>query len=314
MSRQVIINADDFGLSPAVNEGIIKAYHAGGITSTSMMVNMPGFNHAVRSAWSLPDFGIGLHFNLTYGRSISDPDSVPSLVRPDGTFHNGIRTSVRDSDDVARELDAQWNRFVGTSLYPAHLDSHHLLHQNDPLIYKVMAEKAIRENIPLRRSQIVHSIPNVPNPLMSNTILLDTYGDQEGLQRLLHHLFSLPEGITEIVCHPGYVDDVLRGISEWTDIREDELSVFINEEVPQTIQALGIVPISYKAMMDTPDEPCELSELPEIPRPSQPIKKKILLAGPRPHRELKRKRKTRRWFKKRGTKPRPSATRIRKRV
>lgn len=313
MSRQVIINADDFGLSPAINEGIIRAYHAGGITSTSMMVNMPGFDHAVRSARSLPHFGIGLHFNLTYGRPVSDPASVPSLVRPDGTFHNGMSVFVRDSIDIARELDAQWDRFEGTSLYPAHLDSHHLLHQNDPLIYKIMAEKAIRENIPLRRSQIVHSIPDVPNPRMSDTILLDTYGDNDGLQRLLHHLLSLPEGITEIVCHPGYVDDVLRGISEWTDIREHELSVFVSEEITRTMQVLGIVPISYKAMKDIPNEPCELPRLPTLTQPIEK-EKKILLVSPRPHRESKRKRKTHRLLKKRGTRPRPSAARTRKRV
>lgn len=77
MNRQVIINADDFGLSPAVNRGIIEAYRAGGITSTSMMVNMPGLADAVHAARSLPGLGVGLHFNLTYGRPLSDP--APSL-------------------------------------------------------------------------------------------------------------------------------------------------------------------------------------------------------------------------------------------
>lgn len=309
MSRQVIINADDFGLSPAINEGIIKAYQAGGITSTSMMVNMPGFEHAVGSARSLPDLGIGLHFNLTYGYPVSDPGSIPSLVKPDGSFHNGNSALVRDPADITKELNAQWNRFIATSRYPAHLDSHHLLHQNDPTIYQIMAEKAFRENVPLRRSQIVHSIPDGPIPRMTETILLDTYGDNEGLQRLLHHLVSLPEGITEIVCHPGYVDDVLRGISEWTDIRERELSVFMNAEIPRTMQALNILPISYTALKNLPEEPCELQAL--QPR-TQPIDKKM----PRhvPHRKVKRKRKTHRLIRKRGTKSRVSTRRTQKRV
>ncbi|APO45664.1 hypothetical protein BS614_17660 [Paenibacillus xylanexedens] len=309
MSRQVIINADDFGLSPAINEGIIKAYQAGGITSTSMMVNMPGFEHAVCSARSLPELGIGLHFNLTYGYPVSDPGSIPTLVNPDGSFHNGNSALVRDPADITKELNAQWNRFIATSRYPAHLDSHHLLHQNDPTIYQIMVEKAIRENVPLRRSQIVHSIPNGPTPRMTGTILLDTYGDNEGLQRLLHHLVSLPEGITEIVCHPGYVDDVLRGISEWTDIRERELSVFMNAEIPRTMQALNILPISYTAMKNLPEELCELPTPPSV---SQPNNKKI--SRYIPHSEVKRKRKTHRLIKKRGTKSRPSTARTRKRV
>ncbi|CAM4382688.1 carbohydrate deacetylase [Paenibacillus xylanexedens] len=309
MSRQVIINADDFGLSPAINEGIIKAYQAGGITSTSMMVNMPGFEHAVCSARSLPDLGIGLHFNLTYGYPVSDPGSIPSLVKPDGSFHNGNSALVRDPADITKELNAQWNRFIATSRYPAHLDSHHLLHQNDPMIYQIMAEKAFRENVPLRRSQIVHSIPNGPIPRMTETILLDTYGDNEGLQRLLHHLVSLPEGITEIVCHPGYVDDILIGISEWTDIRERELAVFINEEIPRTMRALNILPISYTALKELPHEPCELQALQQR---TQPIDKKILRHVP--HRKVKRKRKTHRLIHKRGTKSRVSTRRTQKRV
>ncbi|WP_181151143.1 carbohydrate deacetylase [Paenibacillus sp. PCH8] len=309
MSRQVIINADDFGLSPAINVGIMKAYQAGGITSTSMMVNMPGFDHAVCSARASPDLGIGLHFNLTYGYPVSNPGSVPSLVRPDGSFHKGNSALVRDPVDITKELDAQWNRFIETTRYPAHLDSHHLLHQNDPMIYEIMAEKAIRENVPLRRSQIVHPIPIGPIPRMTETILLDTYGDNEGLQRLLHHLVSLPEGITEIVCHPGYVDDVLRQISEWTDIRERELSVFINAEIPRTMKALNILPISYTALKELQDEPCEPPALQPL---TQPIDKKM----PRhvPHRTVKRRRKIHRLSQKRGTKSRPSTTRTRKRV
>ncbi|MGO4729346.1 carbohydrate deacetylase [Paenibacillus sp. 2KB_22] len=309
MSRQVIINADDFGLSPAINEGIIKAYQAGGITSTSMMVNMPGFDHALHAARSLPDFGIGLHFNLTYGCPVCDPGSVSSLVKKDGSFHNGNSVYVRDPADIIKELDAQWNQFIEAFRYPTHLDAHHLLHQNDPMIYQIMSEKAIRENVPLRKSQIVHSIPQAPTPRMTEMILLDTYGDNEGLQRLLHHLFTLQEGTTEIVCHPGYVDDILLGISEWTDIRERELAVFMNEEIPRTMRALNILPVNYTALKKSLEEPCELPIRPSTP---QPINKKT--SRHNPNRAVKRKRKTPQLFKKRGIKSRLSTARTRKRV
>jgi len=310
MSKQVIINADDFGLSPGVNEGIIQAYQAGGITSTSMMVNMPGFDHALSLARSLPDLGIGLHFNLTYGRPVSDPALVPSLVKPDGSFHQGQSGMVRDITDIAKELDAQWNVFVQSSLSPTHLDSHQLLHQNDPIIFKIMAEKAVRENIPLRRSQVRHAIPDMPALQMTDAILLDTYGDHEGLQRLLQHLSKLPDGITEIVCHPGYVDDALREISNWLDIREHELAVFVNQDVPRTIKALGIMPINYRALMDTTEQPCELPPI-QMKFPLKPIEKR----GPRHVRKrlLKRQRmaKIQRLSKKRRMLRRSSSTRKR---
>ncbi|WP_186327552.1 carbohydrate deacetylase [Paenibacillus sp. Y412MC10] len=252
MNRQVIINADDFGLSPAVNRGIIEAYRAGGITSTSMMVNMPGLADAVHAARSLPGLGVGLHFNLTYGRPLSDPAAVPSLVRENGVFLDGKIRRSRNAADVAAELDAQWNRFLETSLFPTHLDSHQLLHQDDPVIYRVMAELACRHRIPLRRSQIEHPHLSPPALKMTDRVLLDTYGDSEGLQRLLCYIRSAPDGITEIMCHPGYVDDVLRGLSEWTEIRERELRVFTNPEIAWTMQACSIEPVNFNAMRERP--------------------------------------------------------------
>ncbi|MET3847546.1 ChbG/HpnK family deacetylase [Paenibacillus sp. OAE614] len=252
MNRQVIINADDFGLSPAVNRGIIEAYRAGGITSTSMMVNMPGLADAVHAARSLPGLGVGLHFNLTYGRPLSDPAAVPSLVRENGVFLDGKIRRSRNAADVAAELDAQWNRFLETSLFPTHLDSHQLLHQEDPVIYRVMAELACRHRIPLRRSQIEHPHLSPPNLKMTDRVLLDTYGDSEGLQRLLHYIRSAPDGITEIMCHPGYVDVVLRGLSEWTEIRERELRVFTNPEIAWTMQACSIEPVNFNALRECP--------------------------------------------------------------
>ncbi|MGC5771961.1 carbohydrate deacetylase [Paenibacillus pabuli] len=311
MIRQVIINADDFGLSPGVNQGIIQAYQAGGITSTSMMVNMPGLDHAVSSARLLPDLGIGLHFNLTYGRPVSNPAHVPSLVNPDGSFYKGNNVFVRDISDIAKELEAQWNVFMHTSLSPTHLDSHQLLHQNDPRVYKIMAEKAVRENIPLRRSQIQHLIPDLPAPRMTDTILLDTYEGNEGLHRLLQHFSTLRLGVTEIVCHPGYVDDVLRGISNWLDIREHELEVFVDPEIPRMLRTLEIVPINYKALNDIPDVCSEPSPVPLQPLPRIPTQKKRRFI--RQHlSKRRRKANTHRVSHKRIKPPQPSSSRRRR--
>jgi len=248
MNRQVIINADDFGLSPAVNRGIIEAFQAGGITSTSLMVNMPGFDDAVQLAPIYPDLSIGLHFNLTYGRPVSDPATIPSLVKEDGAFRSEATAQSWNSRDVHRELTAQWDRFVKTGLRPTHLDSHHLLHQNHPEIYKLMARKAYYENVPLRRSQITHPLSGVKVPKMTDFILLDSYGGDQGRQRLLQHLLSLQEGVTEIICHPGHVDDELLEHSRWTEIREQELALFANPEVANTLRAIGVSPVNYRVI------------------------------------------------------------------
>ncbi|MFC5704219.1 carbohydrate deacetylase [Cohnella faecalis] len=258
MTKFLIVNADDFGLSPGVNRGIAEAFAAGGITSASMMVNMPGFQDAVRLARLNPFLGVGLHFNLTYGKPLSEPRLVPSLVNSSGAYL-GIRSAAAWTDkDIATELAAQWNRFVSTGLRPTHLDSHHLLHQNIPSVFNVMASWAEREGIPMRRSQTPIE-PNGQQAWTTDYIWLDTYHEEDGLLRLLRCLHNLPDGTTEIMCHPGYADDILRELSEWANVREAEQAVFCHPSVGLTIQALGICPIHYGMLIK---KRCEMERIP----------------------------------------------------
>src|SRR6476659_9392907 len=76
MRRQLIINADDFGISRGVNAGIAEAAACGGISSTSLMVNLPDSADAVTRARSCPRISVGLHFNLTVGNALTGPSSL----------------------------------------------------------------------------------------------------------------------------------------------------------------------------------------------------------------------------------------------
>ncbi|NOV02148.1 carbohydrate deacetylase [Paenibacillus planticolens] len=244
MMKYVIINADDFGISPSVNKGIIEAFQAGGITSTSLMVNMPGFEEAIHLARMHPGLGVGLHFNLTYGRPVSSPGKIPSLVRQDGSFHPVNSACTREESDIETELNAQWHRFLATGLRPTHVDSHHHIHQNFPAVFRAMSHLAVKENIPMRRSQTPHEDIH-PSPLMTDHVLLDTYDKHDGLHQLLQYLHQLPEGTTEVMCHPGYIDDTLRNISVWIEPRKAEMTVFRDPMVKTTYEALGIQPIHF---------------------------------------------------------------------
>ena len=110
--RRLIVNADDFGLTAGVNEGIQDAVEAGVVTSTTMMVNTPGFGDAVRRAAGLRDrLSVGLHFNLTTGAPVAPASEVPSLVDGAGRFlplagflRRALSGGVRAAD-VRREAD-----------------------------------------------------------------------------------------------------------------------------------------------------------------------------------------------------------------
>lgn len=84
--NKLIINADDFGYCKGVNYGIIEAHTDGILTSTTMMANMPGFDHAVELHRQHPKLGIGVHLNLTTGSPVLK--HLNTIVDTEGNFRN----------------------------------------------------------------------------------------------------------------------------------------------------------------------------------------------------------------------------------
>src|SRR5277367_5285767 len=84
--RRLIVNADDFGRSPSVNEAVIRAHRDGILTSASLMVNEVGFGEAVKLAKENPKLGVGLHLTLLMGHSALPPEKIPGLVNARGEF------------------------------------------------------------------------------------------------------------------------------------------------------------------------------------------------------------------------------------
>ena len=154
-NRYLIINADDFGLSPGTNEAIIACYLAGSVSSTTLMVNMTATEEATRLARGNRGLGVGLHFNLTCGRPLSPPDHIKSLVDSDGIFYERSVAEKKalsrqfNSDEIFIELSAQWNHMVSSGLIPTHLDSHQHIH-TFPIAFDVVAAFCVEHNIPVR--------------------------------------------------------------------------------------------------------------------------------------------------------------------
>lgn len=247
--KQLIVNADDFGLSPGVNRGIIAAHRRGIVTSTTLMVNRPAAAAALEMAGETPDLGVGLHLNLTTGRPLSDPAGIPSLVDGNGNF-----TRHRDGDadhwrsaDIHAELGAQVARFLALTggRGPTHLDSHHHTHR-DPKVLAVVLELAAALRVPVRpldperltRAGIRHA----------DFFVGHTYFPDGGLDRLLTDLRGLGPGTTEIMSHPGYADDDLRRFSRWVEVRERELAVLTAPQVVAAVGELGITLVNYRTV------------------------------------------------------------------
>ncbi len=148
LNRRLIVNADDFGRSPSVNQAVIRAYREGILTSASLMVNEPACAEAIALAKEYPKLGVGLHLTLLLGHSALPPEKIPGLVNARGEFSNhpggaGFRYFFdrRLREQLRAEIHAQFDRFRATRLPLDHVNGHLHLHLH-PVVFGILMEDA----------------------------------------------------------------------------------------------------------------------------------------------------------------------------
>jgi chitin disaccharide deacetylase len=166
---RLIVNADDFGYSEAVNRAIMSGFESSLLTSTSIMANMPGFDHAVGLLRrnSFLQQKVGLHLNLTEGfplsRTLTD---CPVFCSEDGRLiydrdRSLFRLSRQEREAVYEELRMQLERVLTAGIRPVHLDSHHHSHTEwaiAPLVCRLARSYGIR------RIRLTRNMGLVPSP------------------------------------------------------------------------------------------------------------------------------------------------------
>ena len=247
MASRLIINADDFGLTPGVNRAIAELHQGNALTSATLMANGAAFDDAVAIAHANPALGVGCHIVLTDGIPISPPESIPTLLGPDvRTFHPSLanfvqallRGAIRE-EDIEREAIAQVQKLQRAGIAVTHLDTHKHTHLfpavTRPLLhvaqrYSIDAMRnpfeqswslALGHGSRLRRLQIkllgrmktqFERQPQIRNAQIRTTdgtlgISATGHLDASTLREMLR---ALPEeGTFELCCHPGYNDSAL---------------------------------------------------------------------------------------------------------
>ena len=154
----MVINGDDFGSSPEVNEAVIRAFRAGTLTSCSLMVTGEAFEEAVCLAREHDGLAVGIHLVTVQGRAVLPPREIPALVDKEGHFpdsptYAGLKYYfVRAArEQLARELAAQFQRFRDTGLELSHVDSHLHMHVH-PVIFG--AALRLAEHYGVRRMRV----------------------------------------------------------------------------------------------------------------------------------------------------------------
>lgn len=127
--RRLIVNADDLGLTTEITDAILASHVSGVVTSTSLLVNLPGSESAAAKARAHPSLAVGVHLNLTTGRPLADlgestlVDSRGALLEKHA-LHERARIGRLDPEDVRHEMRAQMLRAIELGIRPTHVDGH----------------------------------------------------------------------------------------------------------------------------------------------------------------------------------------------
>jgi predicted glycoside hydrolase/deacetylase ChbG (UPF0249 family) len=268
--RRLIINADDFGISRSVNDGILEAARAGGITSTSLMVNLPDSADAVARARQCPGISVGLHFNLTVGNALIGPSSLTqgttSEFFPLSRLLAAASLGMLDESDIERECLAQIDRMTRAGFPPTHLDSHRHVHTH-PAIYPAVLRAVQARRIPhlrvpcepldvnagvlgatMKKSVLLLSANRSrrktgvaqsaigPAQQITGFVGISLQGGTSFRERLFSLIRDLPAGTTELMTHPGYPDSGLAKRDSYTVEREVELRVLCSTEFRELLR------------------------------------------------------------------------------
>jgi predicted glycoside hydrolase/deacetylase ChbG (UPF0249 family) len=261
---RLIVNADDFGFTRDVNEGIVEAHRNGILTATTLMANGDAFDHAVQLARETPSLDIGCHLVLVRGSSVADPSrTLPATVA------ELARLVLQRKISVYEELLAQVRKIVRAGIRPTHLDTHKHTHLLPPVL-NALARVAHEFRIPWVRRPFDFGIDTGAR-LTKSAVALGLRVTQPGFARALKALKTtdyfagfqltgtlkesnligtlerLPEGLTEFMCHPGKCGPELRAAStRLKESREVELAALTSPEARSVIERRGIELVNYR--------------------------------------------------------------------
>jgi chitin disaccharide deacetylase len=252
----LIVNADDFGLTPGVNQSVLELHRGGALTSATLMAAADYSAKAAAAAAGCPTLGIGCHIVLVDGQPTLPRDSIPALTLPSGTFRPTLGAFVRDllrasipEAEIENEAVAQIRSLQSAGIHVTHLDTHKHTHMF-PRVLRPLLRAAVLCGVgairnPYEPDWALHATPHAPVlrrlqvrmlrtqqqeflKLTQRSGIATTSGaigvlatgtlDAAAIQALLA---AMPDGTWELVCHPGYVDEDLNRVQ--TRLRESRV-------------------------------------------------------------------------------------------
>ncbi len=280
--RRLIVNADDFGLSPGVNRAVELAWQQGALTQASLMAGGDAFDEAALIARQNPGLQVGLHLTLAQGRPVLPPEQVPGLVGTNGRFpDNPVAVGMKLFFDptirmqLRNEIEAQILKVRATGIPLTHIDGH-LNIQMHPTVFSILTElmplhgitsfritrERLWENLRLDRTRLLGKsaerfifggLAAYARPQLRHRgiitavevkgILNSGRMTEDYLLRILEHL---QPGTSEIYFHPGCLPDseISRRMPDYH--HREELAALLSPRFRSSLKAHAIALCNYR--------------------------------------------------------------------
>ena len=242
---KLIVNADDIGLSEAVNYGILSAYKNGIVRSTTIMAGMPAFDHAVSILKENPGLGCGVHMTLSLNKPVLSTHKT--IVDENGNFYRRITNELVeekfDLNEIYEEFCAQIDKVIESGIKVDHLDSHHHVHTLSSL--KPVIEKIVKKyNLPIRggfESKLDYDKVIPMTESFYNENVTEDYFEKY-MDELKKH------DVIDIMCHPAFVDEYLVNSTSYAMQRMKEYSILTSEKVQEYLRKNNIELTNYSKL------------------------------------------------------------------
>ena len=262
--KRLIINADDFGFTRDVNAGIIHAHRYGVLTSTTLMANGDAFEDAVRLARETPELDIGCHLVLVQGYSLLTGKPYPEKLV------DVYRALLGRQLDPYSELRPQVEKIIAAGIRPTHLDSHKHTHIY-PVVFRAVVRLAREFGIPYVRLPLDATVPLSAWPCALGKRAYRAMARKYAVRMTDHFLGfrltgslteasfaaaieNLPEGSTELMCHPGFLGPELQSAAtRLKESRVRELEALTSPQIRQLLAAKSIRLGPFR--IDNPEAP-----------------------------------------------------------
>ncbi|BBE20574.1 cellobiose phosphotransferase system YdjC-like protein [Aquipluma nitroreducens] len=243
-SKNIIVNADDFGLKSSVNKAIVESFNKNLINSTTIMANMPGFEEAVELAFKHKfNDRLGVHLNLDAGYHLTSHSEITRILDRNNHFKfKDVRMiffflSGYEKKLIHQEFVAQIERVIKTGIKITHIDTHHHIHEIFPItkiifpLLKTYNISSIRILNNINKSTAFYKIGYrrlVNNRIkINNRNLTDYFGNQLDVSSLLQKYPSLCENKKiEVMVHPDY--DKNGKLIDWLGGKEHNFDSLMN--------------------------------------------------------------------------------------